>query len=57
MEDERILRKLIEENKEGLERLAAEEPAEERRNKFKRIKTKIKYFFKREEKVGKISQT
>lgn len=55
MEDEKIVRKVIEENKDGLERLAAEEPAEERRSKLKSLKKKILTFFRNEEKVGHIS--
>ena len=55
MEDEEIVRKVMEENKEGLERLADEEPAAERRSRLKRLKSKIKAFFESEEKVGYIT--
>ncbi len=55
MEDEKILKQVMEENRNGLERLADEEPAEERRNPLKRLKRKIEGLFKREEKVGYIS--
>jgi hypothetical protein len=55
MQDEKIVKKVIEENKDGLERLAAEEPAEEKRSKLKRLKMKIVFFFKDEKKVGHIS--
>lgn len=55
MQDKKIIQQLLEENKEGLERLAKEEPAAERRSAFKRLKRKFKDFFEHEEKVGYIS--
>lgn len=55
MEDEKILKQVMEENREGLARLADEEPAEERRNPLKRLKKKIEGLFKQEDKVGYIS--
>ena len=55
MEDEKILKQVMKENREGLSRLAAEEPAEERRSALKRLKKKIEGLFKQEEKVGYIS--
>lgn len=55
MDDDKILREVMEENKEGLERLADEEPAAERRSKLKKLKRKILGLFEREEKVGYIT--
>jgi len=54
MDDSEIVKQLIEENKEGLERLAAEEPAAERRSRIKRFKRFILDIFKDEKKVGTI---
>lgn len=55
MDDEKILKQVMKENKEGLERLANEEPAKERRSRLKRLKRKIEEFVETEEKVGHIS--
>lgn len=55
MNDEKILKQVMKENKDGLERLANEEPAEERRNPLKRLKRKIEGLLEKEEKVGHIS--
>jgi len=55
MKDEDIIEKVMEENREGLERLAREEPAAEKRSKVKRFKRKILSFFRDEEKVGRIT--
>lgn len=45
----------MKENKEGLQRLADEEPAKERRNPLKKLKRKIEDLIKEEQKVGYIS--
>ena len=55
MKDKDILEKVMKENRDGLERLADEEPAEERRSPLKRLKRKLTGFFRDEEKVGYIS--
>lgn len=55
MKDYEILKQVMEENQEGLERLADEEPATERRSKLKRLKSKFVSLFESEEKVGRIS--
>lgn len=55
MKDKDILEKVMKKNRDGLERLADEEPAEERRSPLKRFKSKLKGFFRDEEKVGYIS--
>lgn len=41
MEDEEIVRSIVQENSEGLERLAREEPAAERRSRVRRFKRKL----------------
>ena len=53
--DEEIVKEIISENSEGLERLGREEPAEEMRSKVARLKSRIYSFFSDEEKVGTIS--
>lgn len=53
--EKKILKMLLEENQEGLERLAQEEPAKERRNRLKRVKRRILDLFREEEKVGHIT--
>lgn len=55
MRDDEIVKQVIEENREGLERLADEEPAAEKRSKLKRLKRKVISLFEKEEKVGHIS--
>ena len=55
MEDEKIIKQVIEENKDGLKRLADEEPAAERRSRWKRLKKRVVDLFEREDKVGHIS--
>lgn len=55
MDDEKIVRQVMKENKDGLKRLANEEPAAERRSKLKRLKRKIEDLFNDEDKVGYIS--
>ena len=53
--DEEIVEEVISENREGLERLGREEPAEEMRSRYKRLKSRIYRYFSREEDVGTIS--
>lgn len=53
--DEDIVKEIISENSEGLERLGREEPAEEMRSKVARLKSRIYSFFSDKEKVGTIS--
>lgn len=53
--DEDIVKEVISENSEGLERLGREEPAEEMRSKVARLKSRIYSFFSDKEKVGTIS--
>ncbi|MFB6116387.1 MAG: hypothetical protein ABEK10_02635 [Candidatus Nanosalina sp.] len=53
--DEEIVEEVISRNREGLERLGREEPAEEMRSRLKRLKSRIYRFLKREEDVGAIS--
>ena len=53
--EKKIIEKVIEENKEGFQRLAEEKPAAERRSKLKRIERKIKDLFRKEEEVGYIT--
>ena len=55
MRDDEIVKQVLEENREGLERLADEEPAAERRSRLKRLKRKVVSLFESEEKVGRIS--
>ncbi|MDY6771710.1 MAG: hypothetical protein SV186_07210 [Candidatus Nanohaloarchaea archaeon] len=53
--DRQIVHEILEENQEGLKRLAEEGPAEERRSLLKQIMGKIESFFEDEDKVGHIS--
>lgn len=55
MKDEKILKQVIEDNRKGLKRLADEEPAAERRSRWKRLKRKVESLLESEEKVGYIS--
>mgnify|MGYP006303393977 CR=1 FL=1 len=53
-DEKEIVERLIEENERGLERLANEEPAEERRSRLKRFERRVRSLFKKEEDVGYI---
>jgi hypothetical protein len=55
MQDEKIVKKVIKDNSKGLKRLAREEPAAERRSKWKRLKRRFADLFQDEEKVGRIT--
>jgi polyhydroxyalkanoate synthesis regulator phasin len=54
-EEDDLVKKIISENRDGLERLAREEPAEEARSRFKRLKRKIQSLFRRDDRTGRIS--
>ena len=54
-DDEDLVEEIISENQEGLERLAKEEPAEEARSRYQRLKRKIVSFFRKEEKTARIT--
>lgn len=55
MQDDKIIEKVLEQNKKGLKRLADDKPAAERRSKLKKIEKKIKDLFQNEKKVGRIT--
>ncbi|MFB6203919.1 MAG: hypothetical protein ABEK01_05505 [Candidatus Nanohaloarchaea archaeon] len=54
-EEKEIIGELLDENSDGLERLAEEEPAKEERSRFTALKNRIKSWFSSEEKVGRIT--
>lgn len=49
--NDEIVMKIIEQNREGLERLADEKPARERRNVLLRWKSRLLSYFREEEKT------
>lgn len=53
--DRELVTEIVEENQEGLKRLAEEEPAAERRSMWKRMVHWVEKLFRSEEKVGHIA--